>query len=84
MAKEKNSKFWIWLLITSGSTLLAVGIAWATLSGHVGHNAETNDKQDILIDKNEQDIDECEKSIIKQTAHYEHILKAIEKIEKKL
>ncbi|KKL60939.1 hypothetical protein LCGC14_1807610 [marine sediment metagenome] len=43
MAKD-NAKFWLWLAISAGSVLVAIGVAWGVLSSEVeqqdiGHTA---------------------------------------------
>lgn len=83
---SKNGKTWKIAGVLAGIFITAATVVYAygVLNAEVDQCQETDVKQDIKIEKNEEDIDECEKCIIKQTTHYEHILKAIEKIEKKL
>ncbi len=37
MAKEKNGKFWLWILVSGGTIIASICIAWATLSSDVKH-----------------------------------------------
>ncbi len=53
---RKYDRWWIQTLVTLGTMLLAVGIAYATLKSEVGHTAIKDAEQDKCIERNAADI----------------------------
>ena len=84
MAKNNGRAKLIGILITMGTILVGIGIAYATLSHGVEDNTGTNDKQDICIDANEKRLDKCEQAVGKQTVLLDVIQRNQTKMDGKL